>query len=177
MNYKKDLPVRKPNRLKEFDYNQNGAYFVTICTKDRKCILSNIVGDGVFDVPKIYLSKYGKIVKNRIDEMNIMYDNIFVEKYIIMPNHIHLVIRINNITEIQNGTSRTASPTNSTIPLFVSTFKRLTNKQIGNKIWQRSYHDHIIREEEDYINICEYINNNALKWQDDKYFNGGNVNG
>lgn len=115
MNYKKDLPVRKPNRLKEFDYNQNGEYFVTICTKDRKCILVIL--------------------------------------------------------------SRTPSPTNSTIPLFVSTFKRLTNKQISNKIWQRSYHDHIIRDEEDYINICEYINNNALKWQDDKYFNGGNDNG
>ena len=165
---KAELIKRKPNRLKGFDYSTNGAYFVTICTKDKKCILGEIVGDGVLDVPRIHLSVYGNIVNNRIIEMNNTYENINVEKYAILPNHMHLLIHVNN-----NGTSRTPSPTNAAIPSFVSTLKRLTNKQIGENIWQRSYHDHIIRDEKDYLNIWEYINSNALKWQDDKYYNRG----
>lgn len=144
---------------------------MTICTKDRGCIFGEIVGDGVLDVPKIHFSIYGNIVNQRIIEMNNTYENINVEKYTILPNHIHLLIHINN-----SGTSRTPSPTNAVIPSFVSTFKRLTNKQIGERIWQRSYHDHIIRDENDYLNILEYINSNALKWRDDKYYNGGGTN-
>lgn len=168
---KNEMSKRQPNRLKDFDYSTNGAYFITICTKDRKCIFGEIVGDGVLDVPKIHLSVYGNIVNQRIIEMNNIYANINIEKYAILPNHIHLLIRINN-----SGTSRKPSPTNAVIPLFVSALKRLTNKQIGENIWQRSYHDHIIRDENDYLNIWEYINSNALKWQDDKYYNGGGTN-
>lgn len=168
---KNEMSKRQPNRLKDFEYSTNGAYFITICTKDRKCIFGEIVGDGVLDVPKIHLSVYGNIVNQRIIEMNNIYANINIEKYAILPNHIHLLICINN-----SGTSRTPSPTNAVIPLFVSALKRLTNKQIGENIWQCSYHDHIIRDKNDYLNIWEYINSNALKWQDDKYYNGGGTN-
>lgn len=167
-----ELQKRKPNRLKNFDYSTNGAYFITICTKDKKCILGKIVGDGVLDVPKIYLSDYGNIVNDRIAEMNKTYENMLVEKYIVMPNHIHLLIYIDNNVKNNIGTSRTPSPTNATIPSFVSTLKRLTNKQIGESIWQRSYYDHIIRNEKDYLNIWEYIENNTLKWCEDKYYKG-----
>ncbi len=167
-----ELKKRKPNRLKNFDYSQNGAYFITICTKDKRCILGKIVGDGVLDVPKIYLSDYGNIVNDRIVEMNKIYENIMVEKYTILPNHIHLLIHIDNNVKNKIGTSRTPSPTNVAIPSFVSTLKRLTNKQIGENIWQRSYHDHIIRNEHDYLEIWQYIENNPKKWQEDKFFNG-----
>ena len=167
-NMKDDLQKRKPIRLKTFDYNTVGAYFITICTQSKKCILSEIVGDGVLDIPKIILSKYGQIVNNRIIEMNSIYDDITVDKYIVMPNHLHMIIVVKNV----NGMSRTPSPTNKAVPFFISTLKRLTNKESNTKLWQRSYYDHIIRNDEDYLNIWQYIESNPSKWQQDKYFNG-----
>ena len=160
---------RKDNRLKHFDYSQNGAYFVTICVKDMKCILSQIivsksefVGDGAPDVPQISLSHFGIIVENEIQKMNDIYDNINVNAYVIMPNHIHLLIIVSNTHT--NGTSRAPSPTNSLIARYVSTLKRMTNKQLADNIWQRSYYDHIIRNEEDYLTHLQYIEENPKKW-------------
>ena len=144
----KDLPKRKQNRLREFDYSTNGAYFITICTQGKKCILGNIVGVGVLDDPQIKLSEYGKIIYNQIIEMNKIYNNVNVEKFIVMPNHLHLLVEITN-----NGSSRTPTPTNSVISSFISTLKRFSNKKIGENIWQRSYYNHIIRNEEDYLNV------------------------
>ena len=164
-----EFKERKTNRLSNYDYSQNGAYFITICTKDMKCTLSKIVGDGVLDVPQVKLTNYGKIINDRIIEMNSIYKNVNVERYVIMPNHIHLLIMIDNynedITEV-NGTSRTPSPTrqNSIISNFISTLKRYTNKQIGYNIWQRSFHDHIIRNEEDFLTRWQYIDENPKKW-------------
>ena len=160
------MQKRKLNRLNNFNYSTSGAYFITICTKNHKCILGDIVGVGVLDDPQMKYSEYGKIVYNQIIEMNEIYNNLNIEKFIVMPNHIHLLIEINN----DIGSSGTPTPTNSIIPLFVSALKRFTNKKIGNKIWQRSYYDHIIRNEKEYLNIWEYINSNAQKWTEDKYY-------
>ena len=160
---------RKANRLKEFDYSKNGAYFVTVCVKDMKCILSTIcvddnknVGDGALDVPRVVLSDFGTAVENEIQKMNEIYDNINVNSYVIMPNHVHLLIVISNTHT--NGTSRAPSPTNSIIARYVSTLKRMTNKQCNADIWQRSYYDHIIRDDEDYIYHLQYIDENPRKW-------------
>ncbi len=103
-----DLPKRKPTRLSGFDYSSQGVYFVTICTKDRKCLLSEIVGTGVLDCPRNTYSKYGEIANKNICQMNEFYKNISVDKYVIMPNHIHLLISVKN-----NGQSRTPVPTNN----------------------------------------------------------------
>ncbi len=160
-----DYPNRKPIRLPEFDYHA-GAYFVTICTQDRRCILSDIlVGDGVLDVPRVQLSKYGEIVEQTLEEINDTYQHISIQKYVLMPNHIHLLVQIED-----NGTSRTPSPTNKTLPMLVSTFKRFTNKKCGVKLWQRSYHEHVIRNEQDYLEIWNYIDTNPQKWAEDRYF-------
>ena len=166
--------TRKPNRLKNYDYSENGVYFITVCTKDMKCILSQIardksVGDGVLDVPQIKLTNYEKIVNDRIIEMNSVYKNVNVEKYVIMPNHIHLLIIIDNYSEdiaADSGTSRTPSPTkqNSIISSFISTLKRYADKQIGYNIWQRSFHDHVIRDENDFLTRWQYIDENPKKW-------------
>ncbi len=166
------LPKRKPTRLKGFDYSTPSAYFVTICTKDRKCILSEIVGTGVLDCPKNIYSKYGKVANKYICKMNDFYDNISVDKYVIMPNHIHLLITIKN-----NGQSGTPVPTdnvrfnaNSIISNFVGTFKRFCNKEYGKKIWQSRFHDHIVRGENDYNKIWEYIDTNVYKWEKDCFY-------
>ena len=162
-----DLPQRKPNRLENYDYSKNGAYFITICVKDRKKILSKInVGTGVLDCPKIHLLNHGKISDKYIKQLNGFYDNISVEKYCIMPDHIHLLISVNNA--LPYGQSGTPVPTkgnkNSVVAKFVSTFKRYCNKEYGENIWQSRYYDHIIRNEQDYNEIWEYIENNPKKW-------------
>lgn len=161
-------PHRKPNRLKDYDYSTSGAYFITICTKEHKCILSRIVGDGVLDVPKTVLTEYGKIADNQLKTMSSFYEDIAIDKYVIMPNHIHLLI---SITDLGTGSSGTPTPTNEKIARFVSTFKRFCNKQYGGNIWQRSYYDHIIRDDKDYRTRWRYIDENPIRWLNDKYYN------
>ena len=162
-----NLPKRKSTRLKGYDYSANGAYFITICTHNRKCILSEIVGDGVLDVPQNVLTKCGEISDKYINQLNEFYDYISVEKYIIMPNHIHFILSVDNEND---GTSRTPSPTSSVVSSFISTFKRFCNKEYGENIWQRSFHDHIIRSETDYKEIWEYIDTNVMKWENDCFY-------
>ncbi len=161
------LPKRKSTRLKYYDYSTEGAYFITICTKGKKQILSKIiVGDGVLDVPKNILTEYGVIADKYINQINGFYDYISIDKYVIMPNHIHLLL----ITNFEDGTSRTPSPTNSVVSKFISTFKRFCNKEYGNNIWQRLSNDHIIRGDADYRKIWEYIDTNVSRWEKDYFY-------
>lgn len=166
------LPDRKPTRLKEYDYSTPGAYFVTICVQNRKLLLSTItVGDGLPDVPENNLSDYGKIAEKYINQLNEFYEHISVDKYVVMPNHIHLLLSIPEQTSTGKfGTSGTPSPTNSTIAKFVSTLKRFCNNEYGKNIWQRSFHDHIIRGEKDYNMIWEYIDTNVVRWKYDCFY-------
>ena len=156
-----ELPQRRPNRIPDYDYNQSGAYFVTICTQDRKQILSHIVGGGALDAPVITLTKIGQIVQNYIISSNRI-PGITIDKFMIMPDHIHLLVQVDESASI--GTSRAPSPTNMAIPHFVSTLKRLCHREIGSVIFQRSYYDHVIRNQRDYDEIWEYIENNPRKW-------------
>ena len=146
-----ELPKRKSNRLSSYDYNQGGAYFITICTQNRMCLLSRIVGDDALGVPKNLLTETGKIVEKYILSGNKM-DRLMVDKYVIMPNHIHVLLLVNME---KDGTPRASSPTNAIVPRFVAALKRLSNKEIGEMIFQRSYHDHVVRNEQDYLKIWE----------------------
>ena len=169
-----DLPKRKPTRLKNYDYSTPGAYFITICVKDRKPLLSKIcVGDGVLDVPENNLTYYGRIAEKHITEMSKFYENLSVDKYVIMPNHIHLLIQIKS--ECSGGSSRTPNPTNSEISRFVSTFKRFCNKEYGENIWQRLSNDHIVRNQKDYERIWTYIDINPLKWELDCFYEKSDI--
>ncbi len=161
------LPTRKPPRLKNYDYSSPGMYFITICVKDRKSLLGEIVGGGDFDTPKMMLSVYGKILDKYIGLLNKKYSHIKTDKYIIMPNHFHLILCI---TDYKNGASETAAPYNSEISKFVSLLKRHCNREYGKNIWQRSFYDHIIRDENDYRTIWEYIDTNPEKWQQDCFY-------
>ena len=164
-------PNRKKNRLTSELYSQNGAYFITICTENKKCILSRIVGGGALDAPVMQLSSFGKAAERRILEMNRVYLNVQTVKYAIMPNHVHLLICIDRQEHYgAAGTSRTPSPTNEIIPRYVSTFKRLCNREIGMNIWQRSYHDHIIRNQVDFDLIWNYIDTNPIRWEQDCFY-------
>ena len=102
-----DAPKRKPARLAEYDYSAPGAYFVTICTHEKRCILSEIVlGNTDLDAPRVHLTEYGTIAEQTLLEIDRTYDHISIDKYVIMPNHVHFIV---SVTE--SGTSRTPSPT------------------------------------------------------------------
>lgn len=155
------LPKRKPNRLKDYDYSQMGAYFVTICVKDRKCILWNDVVGAPIGRPQ--LSQIGKIIDNAIQNIPIIYVGVSIENYVIMPNHIHLIIMIKKIGD---GRAMRAP----TISAIINQMKGYVTKQIGYSIWQKLFHDRVIRNEKEYLQMWEYINNNPLEWQEDCYF-------
>ena len=181
----KEMPRRKSLRWRGFDYSRSGAYFITICTENRRQILSRIIPDseidkksniqqsvgiGVLDdPPNVELLPYGIIANKYIKQLNEFYDMIDVDKYVIMPNHIHilLVLKPN-----ESGSSRTPIPTaqNSVVSRLVSTFKRFCNKEYGENIWQSHFHDHIIRNQDDYDEIAKYIRDNPKRWIYDELY-------
>ena len=126
-----ELKNRKTTRLKGADYNRNQAVFLTICTKERKCILSRVVGTGVPDGPQIKLTKYGQIAEKYIHQLNDFYEDLSVESYVIMPNHIHIMLWVKGI---DNGPSRTPVPTvQNSIPTVRVHVQKILQQRIRNK--------------------------------------------
>ena len=164
------LPKRKVTRWKDFDYNDDCAYFVTICTENRRCILSYIVGTGVLDCPEIQLTEHGKIAEKYIHQLNEFYENISVEDYVIMPNHIHLLLFVNEKMKPVESNLANVIRANTAFSLFISTFKRFCNKEYGKNIWQSRSYDHVIRNEEDYNRHLKYISDNPENWFYDKLY-------
>ena len=157
-------PQRKPNRLPEFDYSSNRAYFVTICTQDRKNTLCSIVGDGS-PVPK----PYGSIAASYIAAIPGKFPQVHVDHFVVMPNHIHLLLFIDH-----SVTPHLPCPTLGNV---VGWYKYQVTRQInqqyntpGTKVFQRSYHDHVIRGDKDYLKIWEYIDTNPLRWTKDCFY-------
>ena len=165
MNNTVNLPKRKPNRLRNYDYSQNGAYFITICTKNQHPILGTIpVWDAALGVlnnpaippisppPHTILSSYGEIVKTFIENTANAYTNVSIPHYVIMPNHVHIILIIENVedaavsispkdlTVVQScRTPKAVSPTKAVVPQVVNAVKGLSSKRAGFSIWQRSY--------------------------------------
>ena len=160
------METRKKNRLKYWNYSRVGMYFITICTEGKKKILSKIGGDG-FPVPQ--MTKYGECVEEYIEKINEKYPTVIVNKYVVMPNHIHMILFIND----KNGTGN-PSPTVSNVigwlKYNITKSINQNNRNAGQKLFQRSFHDHIIRNEADYKNIWAYIDNNPLKWELDCFY-------
>lgn len=159
MNY----PVRKKNRLTGFDYSSPNAYFITICTHQRKNLFWTAVGATIGRPPDIPLSQYGQAVRSAIEAIPQRYPAYMLEHYVIMPNHIHLLLRIQ---ADENGRPMVA-PTVSTV---IAQMKGVVTKQIGMNIWQKSFHDHIVRTEMDYLDIWKYIDENPLRWTEDALY-------
>ncbi len=160
---------RKKTRLQGADYNSSGVFFLTVCTKERRCLLSQIVGTGVLDGPRTELTRYGEIAEKYIKQLDKFYNNVAVISYVIMPNHIHIMLFVK---ANENGPSRTPVPTaqNTVAARFLSTFKRFCNKECGENIWQYRSNDHIIRNRKYYEEHLQYIYENPLRWQFDKLY-------
>ena len=156
-----NLPNRKPTRLKNYDYSNEGAYFITICTYKKQKLLCDIVGEGLCALPSIKLTTIGEIVKQSIEYIDSNYEGVLVDKYIIMPNHIHLIIN--------NQTGGHGDPPLQVYDI-IGRFKSFTDNKYGDTLWQRSFHDHIIRGEKDYLKIWNYIDTNPQKWKEDCFY-------
>jgi putative transposase len=200
MKYDNDQYRHKSIRLKGYDYTQSGAYFVTICSQDKKNLFSQIV-DG-----NVILNEFGKIIENEWVKTGQIRKNVIIDEYVIMPNHLHGIIIIKNDHDDRRGTLRHADDRNAddyngtlqrastsniesfgkpvfgSLPTIVRSFKSTTTKQINElrnmpeiPLWQRNYYEHVVRNDDDLNEIREYIINNPLKWDLDKE-NPSNIN-
>ena len=154
---------RKNIRLKEYDYSTPGAYFITVCTKDRKNYFWQNVGASIARPQDIVLTECGKVADVAISNISKKYQVITVDKYVIMPNHLHLLIQI-------HGDEKGRPMVAPTIKTVIQQMKGYVSKNVGFKIWQKSYYDHVVRGREDYLELCQYIINNPQKWAQDKFY-------
>ena len=151
------LPMRKQNRLTEYDYSTPNAYFITICTLNRKNLFWINSQKTIVCPEDIPLTKLGMYVEQVICDIPRYYPAITVDHAVIMPNHIHLLLQIH--TDV-NGRPM-AAPTISTV---INQIKGVISKKAGFSVWQKGFYDHVIRGRHDYLDVWNYIDGNPGKW-------------
>ena len=156
-----ELPKRKRNRLTEYDYSTPNAYFITICTYNRKNLFWKDIGKITGCPEKISLTNLGIYVRQTILDIPRHYPAITVDHAVIMPNHIHLLLQINTDADGRPM----AAPTISTV---INQIKGVVSKKAGFSVWQKGFYDHVIRSELDYLNVWSYIEGNPSKWVEDE---------
>jgi putative transposase len=175
------MTQRRRNRLRlqGYDYSQTGLYFVTVVVKDRQPVFGEIVNE------TITLNEAGKIVQNFWDDLPNQYTNLELDKFIVMPNHVHGSVVIQQKTPISNHTvgevhepplrQHALDHRRMMIPKIIGRFKMVSAKHINllhdcprQSLWQRGFHDRIIRDEEELNAVRSYIQTNPLRWAPDK---------
>ncbi len=150
--------TRKPNRLKYYDYSTPGVYFITICTVDMANFFWKSMdlkfSEGL-PVSGEHLSRHGKIVKESINKIEQVYPTVSVNNYVVMPNHIHLLLQIHYDGVMPN------------ISTVIQQFKGYVTKKLGFSPWQKLFHDHVVRDLNDYDRIYRYISSNPIVWHHD----------
>lgn len=167
-------PARRSPRLKDYDYSQHGAYFVTICTHNRINLFGSI------DREEMTLNPFGEVVKQSWFELPKHYLNLELDEFVVMPNHVHGIIVLT--TEVHGREGLRPSPTaesrrtNYGLTEIVRAFKSFSARHInvmrnmsGTSVWQRSFHDHIIRNERQLNILREYTIYNPVRWAADTY--------
>ena len=148
--YLRDFRTRKPNRAKGFDYKSRQRYFVTVCAKD-KFELFGRINSGVMS-----LSELGEIVQGELKRMAVPYEGVEIQASVVMPNHVHMVVEVVSFSD-------------ATISRVVQQWKRAVSKRAGYSPWQKSFHDHVIRDDDALAKIVEYISDNIKNWEHDCY--------
>lgn len=173
-----NFPKRRLQRLGGYDYSQCGVYFVTLCTQKKLCLLGHYGDEFVIK------NEAGKMVDRIFLEVSRYYPEVTVENHVTMPNHLHALLSIqgDGTTQRSNdmdGTTLRSFPTS--ISEYIQRFKTLTTRlyiegvktgvfpPFDGKIWQKSFHDHIIRDEMDFTTHLDYIDNNPIRFMDDEY--------
>ncbi len=164
-----NLPYRKRLRLEGYNYNDAGVYFITICTWKRAPFLSQINVGAIHELPSSIITEYGTVVEEYIKKIPERF-GVELCNYVIMPNHIHLIVLID-----KKQINQTCSNKHSIIPNIVGYVKMNSSKRfhefgMEGRIWQRSYYDHIVRNENEFYKIYDYITTNPERWINDCYF-------
>ena len=150
------MQKRKHPRLKQYDYSQPGVYFITFCTKNRELLLSGITQPDSYAPAVTRLTDIGRIVEGELRELPI---GISLDKWVIMPNHVHLLVTIEQTSEAKTELSQ-----------FVRKVKSKSSHAAGRPLWQSSFYEHVVRGEKDYLEIWDYIDQNPAKWIEDEYY-------
>lgn len=165
---------RKTLRLPGYDYGQNGCYFVTICTQSRKRRFALPISVGA--APCGRPDAASAMAEKWLLKIESKFPGVFVDKYVIMPNHIHFILHL----EMCGEGGHMGPP----LPKIVDWYKTMTTNEyirmvrkgdvppFEGKLWQRSFYDHVIRGDEDYLRVWEYIASNPAKWREDEYYAG-----
>ena len=184
--------AREPNRLQGYDYSRSALYFVTTCVQDRVCCF------GIIENGKMVLNEYGTIAEQQWFWLQRQYPYLVLHSMVVMPNHIHGIIEIDDaIIGVGVGTGRDLSLRNvrdvrdvrnvgdeqreqpeiksKSLSQLMGAYKTTKSKQIhlAGRLdfkWQRSFHDHIIRDERSYLHISDYIQNNPANWKEDMFY-------
>lgn len=176
MKYNPQKHHRRSIRLKGYDYSQAGLYFITICAQNRACLFGNIVVGaplvGAQMGAQMVLNDGGKMVETEWLKLPERFPNIEFHEYVVMPNHFHGILQIVDLSSMGKtvGDMLDAFKSITTVE-YIHGVKTLGWEPFNRKLWQRNYHEHIIRDEQSYQRISDYIINNPANWKDDKFYN------
>ncbi len=178
MKYDPDIHNRHSIRLEGYDYAQSGSYFVTICTQNHKCLFGTINNE------QMILNIGGYMIKSWWYEIQNKFSNIELREFVIMPNHLHGIITINETVgaDLCVCPNKSGEHVGSPLHRMIQWFKTMTTNQyirlvkqnilppFDKRLWQRNYYEHIIRNEPSYLEIARYIVENPLNWETDEYY-------
>ena len=169
-----NFPTRKPTRLSNYDYSTPGFYFITICSHNKQ-LLFGAIKKAVDAVPaQMQFSPIGQIVYNEIQEIENHYTNVKVLKFVVMPNHVHIILQI-QLPVSSYGTDKSVPYSISSVvgQMKAASSRKSRHQRLlseNQQLWQKSFHDHIIRGESDYLKIWKYIDENPSKWALDCFY-------
>ena len=158
---------RRSIRIKGYDYSQPGAYSVTICTRDRECLLGSV----------LRLNEFGEIARRCWEEIPGHFPSVELDAFVVMPNHIHAIMVVpgRGTACFAPTTEQFGRPVAGSIPTIVRAYKSATTRRInvlrataGVSVWQRNYYEHLIRTEKELQSIREYIIGNPALWNEDR---------
>jgi len=159
-----DLPNRKRNRLRDYDYSRDNLYFVTNCVQNKVCCLGHVQGG------EMVLNEYGRIADQQWHWLADQYPYVELHAFVVMPNHVHGIIEINRNKINHDPTVKIKSLSQLMGAYQTTASKHIHLAGLLDFKWQRSFHDRIIRNDEAYQRISRYIENNPRKWGEDKFY-------
>ena len=176
MKYNPNIHHRKSTRVKEYDYSQTGLYFITICTQNHHYLFGEIKND------QMLLNNAGVHANQCWADIPQHFPNVKLHEQVVMPNHVHGILEIVGANNYSPSIPQRRSPSR-TIGSIIRGYKigvtkwfrtNFKNKfPVGKNVWQRNHWDHIIRNDNDYLEISQYIQNNPLTWNNDKLNRSG----
>ena len=169
-NHRPEPRNRRSIRLKGYDYAQEGAYFVTVCTRQQQCLFGSI-RDG-----RMRLNDAGRAVRDCWNDLPRHYPHVKMDAMVVMPNHVHgIVVLLDAVGAGLKPAPTTRQGKRHALPEIVRGFKTFASRRVnqlrgtpGIPIWQRNYYEHVVRDDEDLDRIRTYIANNPARWDEDE---------